>query len=403
MGERIDHERYLRQQAKKQNWTAEQADGLVALLLEHAGYLHSHGHSLAMAQHAFRQACLKVNPATTPAFFAEVLNHGGSPTYGLGAAVEEARRFGVLVLPPCVNRSTERFTVEPDAPELQTASEGGAPGVLGGVRVPLAAIRGLAPGAAQHILAVRASFGPFESLLDFLRKLDRDRVTRTDVLLLIKLGAFGFTGVPRAQLALAEQFYGSAAELLRAADRDPGGQGLTPVEGELPGAFALQTPEWPPEVLAAYELAHLGFYVSAPFEVQRHMHRLVEEFGVAPIAELVDLPDRAPASVAGIVTALRVRTTKKGERMAWLTLADGTGAVEAAVFPVAYGKSGIANALREGAFLVARGRLAQEEATGTKFFIDEISPMAGAGARLSALSVAVEERRGEPAPWAAQG
>jgi DNA polymerase III alpha subunit len=80
----------------------------------------------------------------------------------------------------------------------------------------------------------------------------------------------------------------------------------------------------PAEVLAAYELAHLGFYVSAPFEVQRHMHRLVEEFGVAPIAELVDLPDRAPASVAGIVTALRVRTTKKGERMVWLTLADGT-------------------------------------------------------------------------------
>ena len=146
--ERIDHERDLRQQAKKQGWTAEQADGLVALLLEHVGYLHSHGHSLAMAQHAFRQACLKVNPPTTPAFFAEVLNHGGSPTYGLGAAVEEARRFGVLVLPPSVNRSTEHFVVEADAPELQSARDGATPALLGGVRVPLAAIRGLTPGAA---------------------------------------------------------------------------------------------------------------------------------------------------------------------------------------------------------------------------------------------------------------
>jgi DNA polymerase III alpha subunit len=89
--------------------------------------------------------------------------------------------------------------------------------------------------------------------------------------------------------------------------------------------------------------------------------------------------------------------------MAWLTLADGTGAVEAAVFPMAYARNGIANALREGAFLIARGRLAQEEATGTKLFIDEITPTAGSGARLSALSVAVEERRGEPAPWAARG
>jgi hypothetical protein len=110
------------------------------------------------------------------------------------------------------------------------------------------------PGGSRIIRVVREPAG-------FPEKLDRDRVTRTDVLLLIKVGAFGFTGVPRAQLALAEQFYGSAAELLRAADRDPGGQGLTPVEGESPGAFALQTPEWPPEVLAAYELAHLGFYV----------------------------------------------------------------------------------------------------------------------------------------------
>jgi DNA polymerase-3 subunit alpha len=133
------------------------------------------------------------------------------------------------------------------------------------------------------------------------------------------------------------------------------------------------------------------------------MRRLSEEFGVAPIAELVDLPDRAPAVLAGIVTALRVRTTKKGERMAWLTLADATGAVEAAVFPRAYDKSGIAAALREGAFLVVRGRLAHEEATGTKVFIDEVTPMAGRGTRLSAIAVAVEERRGEAAPWANPG
>ena len=61
----------------------------------------------------FRQACLKVNPATAPAFFAEMLSDGGSIQYGLGSAVEEARRFGVLLLPPCVNHSDDRFVVEP--------------------------------------------------------------------------------------------------------------------------------------------------------------------------------------------------------------------------------------------------------------------------------------------------
>src|SRR6266852_8835144 len=70
------------------------------------------------------------------------------------------------------------------------------------------------------------------------------------------------------------------------------------------------------------------------------------------------------------------RTTKKGERMAWLTLADGTAAIECSLFPNAYerlGQTGQAqSSLREGAFLVARGRVAQQEATGSKLFIDDI-------------------------------
>lgn len=60
---------------------------------------------------------------------------------------------------------------------------------------------------------------------------------------------------------------------------------------------------------AAFELARLGFYCQTPLEVQRHAKRLPEEFGVVSIAELADDPDRAPISVAGIVTPLRVRTT----------------------------------------------------------------------------------------------
>jgi DNA polymerase III alpha subunit len=84
--------------------------------------------------------------------------------------------------------------------------------------------------------------------------------------------------------------------------------------------------------LAAYELAHLGFYTASPMELQRHAKRLVEEFGVCNIAELSDYPDKASASVRVIVTNLRLRMTTKGEKMAWLTLADATGAIEAAVF-----------------------------------------------------------------------
>src|SRR5216683_771730 len=215
-------ERAIREAGARQRWTKEQSNALLALLIQHVGYLHLHGHALAMAQHVFRQACLKVNPSTTARFFAEVLNNGGSIQYGLGAAAEEARRFGVLLLPPCVNLSIERFAVDDASPALVAAQEKGH-GVVGAVRVPLTAIRGLGPEAAQHIVAVRVAFGSYTSLLDFCRKVDRRFVSRHDLILLIKLGAFDFTGLTRAQLSVAELYYASAADLMRGGDNDPAG------------------------------------------------------------------------------------------------------------------------------------------------------------------------------------
>ncbi len=388
-------ERAIREAGVRLGWSLEQSNALIGLVIEHVGYLHLHGHALAMAQHVFRQACLKVNPITAARFFAEVLNNGGSTQYGLGSAVEEARRFGLLLLPPCVNRSYDRFSVVDDQSEAVPSDEDRAHrGALGAIRVPLTAIRGLGPQAAQHILAARRAFGPFTSLLDFCRKVDRRLVSRHDLLLLIKLGSFEFTGLSRSQLAAAEQAYTSLADSVRAADVDA--TELATLEHELRSATLRYVPtaEWSPETVAAYELAHLGFYTASPHEVERHAKRLTEEFGVTRIAELVDHPDHASASVGAVVTSLRLRLTRKGEKMAWLTLADATGAIEAAVFPQAFARLVEAPRgefpLREGAFLVARGRLSQEEATGAKLFIDEIVRV-HPGAWRSALVVAIEE------------
>ena len=53
--------------------------------------------------------------------------------------------------------------------------------------------------------------------------------------------------------------------------------------------------------------------------------------------------------------------------------------------------------LREGAFLVARGRLSQEEATGSKLFVDEVFVLGGKASHMSALMVAIEEQ--QPDEW----
>ena len=106
---------------------------------------------------------------------------------------------------------------------------------------------------------MREAFGPFTSLLDFCRRVDRELVSRRAVQALIKLGAFNFTGLARAQLALAEQVYSSTGDLLRAADRNP--TGLGPLEEELAQLVSrhLDVAEWPPEILAVVQEYQFAF------------------------------------------------------------------------------------------------------------------------------------------------
>jgi hypothetical protein len=71
--------------------------------------------------------------------------------------------------------------------------------------------------------------------------------------------------------------------------------------------------EWPPERVAADELAHLGFYV-VPNDVQQHALRISEDFSTLDIAALARQQHNAVVSIAGVITTLRIRQTKKGAR-----------------------------------------------------------------------------------------
>src|SRR5215472_4827746 len=73
-------------------WTIEQSNALLNLVLQPIGYLHLHGHALATAQRVFRQARLKVNPRTSAAFFAEILNNAARRS-----TVSAPRRRGALI------------------------------------------------------------------------------------------------------------------------------------------------------------------------------------------------------------------------------------------------------------------------------------------------------------------
>jgi DNA polymerase-3 subunit alpha len=64
--------------------------------------------------------------------------------------------------------------------------------ISGAIRVPLTAIRGLGAETARHILQMRAVFGPFTSLLDFIRRMEPQQINGRELQVLVRLGAFSF-------------------------------------------------------------------------------------------------------------------------------------------------------------------------------------------------------------------
>ncbi|MFN0007378.1 MAG: DNA polymerase III subunit alpha, partial [Planctomycetota bacterium] len=140
------------------------------LVANFASFAFCKAHAVTYGRIAYRAVWLKTHHAAVylAAFLASETGYYDARVY-----VEEARRLGVPILPPDVNRSARTFAVEwSPAPAL---------------RIGLASVKGLSARAIEAIFAARAASGPFVSLPDFL---ERTRAHRDEAEALIQVGAF---------------------------------------------------------------------------------------------------------------------------------------------------------------------------------------------------------------------
>jgi len=267
-----------------------------ALLARFSGYSFCRAHASGYGVLAYHTAYLK---AHYPAEHAVALLNNHQGMYPTQVHVAEARRRGIDVLLPCVNRSEEEFSLDG-----------------GGVRVGLVFVRNLSAPVRERIRSER----PFRSLADFL---GRVRPPRREAENLILVGGFDWTGVPRTELLW--ELYGTYEERRKAGARPPGMFDDIVAEPDRP---ALR-PFTPDECLR-HELEILGLAVSAhPVTLLRrngngngcHDSRELERRG------------RGPVKILGIAAASRRVTTAKGENMLFLTLEDEHDLVECTLFP----------------------------------------------------------------------
>jgi DNA polymerase III subunit alpha len=235
----------------------------------------------------------------------------------------ECRDLNIKVLPPDVNESHKNFTVVEHA-----------------IRFGLAAIKNVGEGAVESIIEIRNETGPFKSFFEFCRRVDLHKVNKRMLEGLIKTGAFDSTGAKRSQLAAVLD---QAVEDGVAAQRERD-LGQTNIFGdELNGQDSAahpampplpNIPEWDQSERLKHERELTGFYISS-HPLARY-EATIQALATASTMSLPELSDGREVKLCGIITTVKSMLTKKGDRMAYLTLEDLQGMVEIIVFPDLY-------------------------------------------------------------------
>ena len=210
------------------------------------------------------------------------------------------------------------------------------------IRFGLSAIKNVGEGAVEVVLAARREGGPFRSLFDFCDRVDTRAVNRRVIEGFVKSGSFDETDARRAALFAAIDPAMESGQK-RQRDRESGQASLFGGPDQAAAASGAtervaDAPPWSEAERLAFEKESLGFFISG-HPLERHRAELAQ-WASATTATLAQQAAAGEVSVGGLVTALRLIKTKKGDRMASFVLEDLEGNVEVLVFPEAYKKAG---------------------------------------------------------------
>jgi DNA polymerase III alpha subunit len=276
-------------------------------------------------------------------------NQGGF--YHASVYLEEARRMGLRLLLPDVNRSEQHYKAEyvedGNDPRRGVARRRPPPlpeGVerANAVRIGLLQVKGLTEATADALLETRGRDGFFTSLTDFLQRVP---VRDDELEALVKVGAFDAFEWTRPELLwrVAE----ARARRIRGGEADESAEGMVaeslpfqawerPTRRGPPG-FLPRVPDWNLEDKIRFEMEHLDLTPSGhPMMLFRDA---AGRRGCVTAGDLARHTGRRARVAGWLATSKRV-TTRKGEQMRFLTLEDETGMVEVTLFPQAYQRWG---------------------------------------------------------------
>lgn len=362
-----------------------------------ASYAFNKPHAACYAVVAVQTGWLKLHyPAQ---FMAALMNSVTGSAEKIAQYIQYCRKHGIAVLPPDVNRSGRKFSVEFDAATRRPA-----------IRFGLGAVKGAGAAALDAIVREREARGPFRDIYDFAQRATDEHLNKRMVEALIRAGAFDATGANRAQLLdVYERALDGAAQvrkknvagqlsLFGALEDDMSASGVRP---RLP-----RLPEHPRRVLLAMEKETTGVYITGhPLDEYRETLEAME-FSAAFIDGLTEREDRGVAfdgrriRLGGLLADVRSKATRANSLMGFVILEDLTGQIEGMVFPKTWER--LSMELTQDRPVVLAGRLSMHEDEAPKLIVEEVYPLQKTGEKPSpAQDVSPSPAQAPPASSAA--
>ena len=332
-------EKFIKGCMEHSKWPKKKAEEVWKWIEPFAAYGFNKAHSVSYGRIAYITAYLKAHYPEI--YLSAVLTSEQGDTDKVAETIAECKRIGIPVLPPDVNESFSQFTVVKESGKSKVESgEKILPSTLNSppsyrIRFGLVTIKNFGQGVSTAIIDERKKNGKYKSLADFLDRVKDRNLNKKSLESLIKAGAmdcFGEDrGVMMANIDLMLEYNREGAG--KHADQDSLFGGMTDASS-VPGLRLNEAPKADMRDKLAWEKELLGLYISG-HPLERFRDVIIKKDMDIKKA-LATKKDGESVILGVIVTAVRPVQTKNNDTMAFITVADFSGSVDAVVFPRVY-------------------------------------------------------------------
>ena len=341
------------QGAIKKGHSKKNAEELFQLTDKFASYGFNKTHAAAYCVVSAQTAWIKYYYPTE--FFAALLSLEMNNTDKVIQYVKDAKVNGITICPAHVNESQHTFSIR-----------------NGHIYFGLGAIKGMGKSVADAILEAREKLTSkkFKSLKEFFTKVDVTKLGKKSLESLIYAGALDHFGEHRAHLIKNYPLYVQYA-FRKKRENESRQMNLLAFDEKIK---TMPTKAWPVSDKLAYEKQVLGFYLTDhPLKFYEKVCKFWGNTFISSFKKSQGLSSKEKQSfrVLSIVSSIKESITKKGERMAFVSIEDRTGFIEALAFPRVFKES--ESKLKSGLPLLLETRLSTraKSAKDLKLILDK--------------------------------